>query len=103
MCRLATLWSSAHATRENRLAFFTQGPLNTAVIVRCTTKEWTRPIRKIDDLGFLPLADTEAPEGRELRRTSGVERVGWVGYAGMIRPDIDLADHAEPCCFKGGE
>ena len=51
----------------------------------------------------LSLANPEAPERRELRRTGGVERVGWVGNAGMIRPDIDLADHAEPRVFKGGK
>lgn len=49
------------------------------------------------------LADPEAPEGGELRRSGGAERVGWVGGAGMIRTDIDLADHSEPRVLKGRE
>lgn len=58
---------------------------------------------KVDRLGFLPLENPEAPERRELRHSCRVERVGWVGSAGMIRPDIDLADHTEPRLLKGNE
>ena len=49
------------------------------------------------------LASPEAPKGRELRLSGGAERVGLVGCAGMIRTDIDLADHSEPRFLKGGE
>ena len=60
-------------------------------------------LEKQPTLVSLPLEDPEAPERRELRRSSRVERVDWVGSAGMIRPDINLADHTEPRLLKGSE
>jgi hypothetical protein len=49
------------------------------------------------------LANSQAPEGREFRRTGGMERVGLVGDTGMIRPGIDLTDHSEPRALKNRE
>ena len=49
------------------------------------------------------LPHPQPPEGCNLRRSGGAERVCLVGGAGMSRPDISFAEDNEPRLFKGGE